>query len=107
MTDFLHFLFIKTLSTVVYDEKFGLAGYPKNPIDQSFIFKIRYGNLLEYSGDILLCPLSEGFKPSNPLSRKIIKKEGKWLDKEIKNLYSCDNSKWIGSEHVAFSLAEN
>ena len=103
MKDILRFPFVKTLSTVVYDRAFGLTGYPQpNSIDQDFIFKIRYGNLLKDSGDILLCPLSEGFKPSNPLSRNIIKKEGKWLDKEIKNLYSSNNAKWIGSEHVAF-----
>lgn len=103
MKDILRFPFVKTLSTVVYDRAFGLTGYPQpNSIDQDFIFKIRYGNLLKDSGDILLCPLSEGFKPSNPLSRNIIKKEGKWLDKEIKNLYPSDNAKWIGSEHVAF-----
>ncbi len=103
MKDILRFPFVKTLSTVVYDRAFGLTGYPQpNSIDQYLIFRIRYGNLLKDSGDILLCPLSEGFKPSNPLSRNIIKKEGKWLDKEIKNLYSSDNAKWIGSEHVAF-----
>lgn len=103
MTDLLRFPFIKTLSSVVYDKAFGLTGNPQSTlIDQNFIFKIRYGNLLKDSGDILLCPISEGFKPSNPISRSIIKKEGKWLDKEIKNLYSSDNAKWIGSEHVAF-----
>lgn len=102
MKDLLYFPFIKTISTVVYDKNFGLNGYPQNPVDQEFICKIRFGNLLKDSGDILLCPLSEGFKPSNPLSRIIIKKEGKWLDKEIKTLYSSDNAKWIGSEHVAF-----
>lgn len=103
MTDILRFPFIKTISTVVYDKAFGLTGTPQpTPIDQSFIYKIRYGNLLKDSGDILLCPLSEDFKPSNPLSRSIIEKEGEWLDKEIKNLYSSDNAKWIGSEHAAF-----
>jgi hypothetical protein len=103
MKDILRFPFIKTLSTILYEKGFGLSGYPqKNPIDQDFLFRIRYGNLLKDSGDILLCPLSESFKPSNPLSISIIKKEGKWLDKEIKNLYSSDNAKWIGSEHVAF-----
>lgn len=103
MTDLLRFPFIKTLSSVVYDKAFGLTGNPQSTlIDQNFIFKIRYDNLLKDSGDILLCPLSEGFKPSNPISRSIIKKEGKWLNKEITNLYSSDNAKWIGSEHVAF-----
>ena len=103
MTDILRFPFIKTISTVVYDKASGLTGtHWQDYVDQNFIFKIRFGNLLKDSGDILLCPLSEGFKPSNPLSRSIIKKEGKWLDKEIKNLYSSDNAKWIGSEHVAF-----
>lgn len=103
MKDILRFPFIKTLSTVLYEKGFGLSGYPQlKPINQDFLFRIRYGNLLKDSGDILLCPLSEGFKPSNPLSRKIIKKEGKWLDKKIKNLYSSDNAKWIGSEHIAF-----
>ena len=103
MDDILRFPYIKTLSTVVYDRSFGLTGCPQpKSIDQDFIFKIRYGNLLKDSGDILLCPLSEGFKPSNPLSRSIIKKEGKWLDKKIRNLYSSDNAKWLGSKHVAF-----
>ncbi len=103
MTDLLRFPFIKTLITLVYDKASGLTGNPQwTRIDQDFILKIRYGNLLKDSGDILLCPLSEGFKPSNSLSRSIIKREGKWLDKEIKNLYSSDNTKWIGSEHVAF-----
>ncbi len=103
MIDLLQFRFIKTISTVAYDKEFGLTGFIQDTlIDQNFILKTRYGNLLKDSGDILLCPLSEGFKPSNPLSRRIIKKEGKWLDKEIKNLYSSDTAKWIGSEHVAF-----
>ena len=89
MTDILRFPFIKTISTVVYDKAFGFTVTPQpTPIVQSFIYKIRYGNLLKDSGDILLCPLSEDFKPSDPLSRSIIEKEGKWLDKEIKDLYS-------------------
>ena len=52
MTDILRFPFIKTISTVVYDKAFGLTGTPQpTPIDQSFIYKIRYGNLLKDSGD--------------------------------------------------------
>ena len=70
--------------------------------NEDFIFNVKMGNLLKNSGDILLCPISECFRPSNPLSREIIRKEGKWLKDKIEDLYTSETAKWIGSEHVAF-----
>ncbi len=70
--------------------------------NEDFIFNVKMGNLLKNSGDILLCPISEGFSPSNPLSREIIRNEGKWLKDKIEALYTSETAKWIGSEHVAF-----
>ena len=70
--------------------------------EEDFIFNVKICNLLKNSGDILLCPISEGFRPSNPLSREIIRKEGKWLKDKIEDLYTSETAKWIGSEHVAF-----
>ena len=107
MLEILLFLSIKTASAIKFDkvigfyESFLVEKMPNGRI-QDFICKIQFGDILRNAGDILLCPVSEGFRPSNPLSRKIIEKEGKWLTKEIESLYSSDTPKWIGSEHVAF-----
>ena len=103
MFETLRFPFIKTIASKRYDKAFGLGDTPiLTGYNQDFIFNIKFGNILKSSGDILLCPLSEDFKPSNPLSRKIIKKEGKWLKKTIDELYTSEHPQWIGSEHVAF-----
>ena len=48
-----------------------------------FVCRIRFGNLLCDSGDVLLCPLGNGFVPSNPLSHWVLEKEGKWLKKKL------------------------
>ena len=48
-----------------------------------FVCRIRFGNLLRDSGDILLCPLGEDFKPSNPLAHWVVTREGKWLRKKL------------------------
>ena len=76
---------------------------PEND-SQSFIYRIVFGDLLKTAGDILLCPLSSDFKPSNPLSRKVIAAEGKWLDRKIKAIYEQkgNESDYIGTEHVVF-----
>ena len=59
---------------------------------------IRYGNLLTNKGDILLCPVSKDFRPSNPLAQHIIN-----IDKNLKPvLMNIKETGWIGSEHVAF-----
>ncbi len=47
----------------------------------SVLFK--FGNLLKNKGDVLLCPVSEGFKLSNPLSQKINKIENLNVEKWI------------------------
>ena len=87
MLEIFRFPFIKTIASKRCDKAFGLGENPfPNRCDQDFVFNIKFGNILKSSGDILLCPLSEGFKPSNPLSRKIIEKEGKWLKKIIETL---------------------
>ena len=102
MLEIFRFPFIKTIASKRYDKVFGLGDTPVlTGCNQDFIFNLKFGNILKSSGDILLCPLSEEFKPSNPLSRKIIKKEGKWLKKSIEDLYTSEHPQWIGSEHVA------
>ena len=103
MLEIFRFPFIKTIASKKYDKVFGLGDTPVlTGCNQDFIFNLKFGNILKSSEDILLCPLSEEFKPSNPLSRKIIKKEGKWLKKSIEELYTSEHPQWIGSEHVAF-----
>lgn len=103
MFEIFRFPFIKTIASRRYNKAFGLGESPIfTEYNQDFIFNIKFGNILKCSGDILLCPLSEDFKPSNPLSRRIIEKEGKWLKQTIEKLYTSEHPQWIGSEHVAF-----
>ena len=64
-----------------------------------FTCRIRFGNLLRDSGDILLCPTGEDFKPSNPLAHWLVKKEGRWLKRKIQTL---KNDGYIGTEYAAF-----
>ena len=88
-----------------------------NPINQDFICNIKYGDLLKGFGDILLCPVSEHFKPSNPFSKKVLEIEGKQLKRalegigallhfERKKLQSetsyTDSGLYFGSGHAAF-----
>ena len=61
--------------------------------------KITRGDLLKQEGDILLCPVSKDFKPSNPLSHWIIEAEGKWLKKAI---IESEKNGWIGSKYTKF-----
>ena len=62
------------------------------------VCRIRYGNLLTNKGDILLCPVSKDFRPSNPLAQHIIN-----IDKNLKPvLMNIKETVWIESEHVAF-----
>ncbi len=105
MSELLRFPFIKIISLqkTTNIRSFDLkTSKMLKEYDKDFLSKIQFGDILKSSGDILLCPVSENFKPSNSLSRKIIKKEGKLLKKEIESLCSSDSPKWIGSEHVAF-----
>lgn len=110
--------FIKTISSVRYDRSLGFGYMLKgNPINQDFICNVKYGDLLKGSGDILLCPVSEHFKPSNPFSRKVLEIEGKQLKRalegidtlphfERKKLQSetgyTDSGLYFGSGHAAF-----
>ena len=64
-----------------------------------FICRIRFGNLLKDTGDILLCPIGEDFKPSNPLAHRVVEKEGIWLKRKLPTL-KYDG--YIGTEHAAF-----
>lgn len=101
MFDYIRLFFVKT----IFSECWSLNPehyFSPELDDTDILLQIRFGNLIKNEGDILLCPISEHFKPSNSLSRNIIKEEGAWLEKEINSLYSSDNAKWIGSEHVAF-----
>ncbi len=67
-------------------------------LDGYGVCRIRYGNLLTNKGDILLCPVSKDFRPSNPLAQHIIN-----IDKNLKPvLMNIKETGWIGSEHVAF-----
>lgn len=54
------------------------SGYPYN---NYVLFK--FADLLKNTGDLLLCPVSDDFKLSNPLSRKINKSEKKKIQKEL------------------------
>ena len=61
------------------------------------VCRVQYGNLLTNSGDILLCPVSKDFRPSNPLSQHIIN-----IEKELKTVLMNIKTGLTGSEHVAF-----
>ena len=74
--DFLSFLNTKTILSKKYIQSISEDNYEKTEL-QSFIYRIVFGDLLKSSGDILLCPVSSDFKPSNPFSRKVIATEGK------------------------------
>ena len=101
--NFFDFLKTKIIASVKMKGIQGFSDFnPFTPYKQDFICNLKFGDLLKDSGDILLCPLSEGFKPSNPLSRQIIVKEGKWLKDEIESLYQGKRSNWIGFKHVVF-----
>ena len=82
-------------------ERMERAQLPK----RNFVCNIKFGDLIKESGDILLCPLSENFVPSNFLAQSIVRTEGKWLKDKLENLCSLSKSgeqTWEGSEHVAF-----
>lgn len=93
------FLFVKTISSVKFNKYF-VNWQLGHPIDQNFICNIRYGDLIKDSGDILLCPVSENFKPSNPFLRKVVEIEGKKLKRKLDLIKNDDTH--IGSEHVVF-----
>lgn len=71
----------------------------KKRLGTDFICRIRFGNLLKDTGDILLCPIGEDFKPSNPLAHWVVEKEGTWLKRKLSNLIKED---YIGTDHAAF-----
>lgn len=85
--DLLSFLNTKTILSKKYKQSISEDEY-REIEPQSFIYRIVFGDLLKFSGDILLCPVSADFKPSNPFSRKVIAAEGKWLDKKSKQFIS-------------------
>lgn len=79
-------------------KQFWLPGLDK-AIAVDVIARTVYGDLLRDSGDILLCPVSQNFLPSNPLAQHLVEKEGSYLKKSLMNLAQA---KWIGTKHVAF-----
>ena len=70
----------------------------QNSITDDFLCRIRFGNLMKDYGDILLCPVSRDFRPSNPLAHRILKKE-KQLKKKLENFKYEDR---IGTKHTLF-----
>lgn len=76
------FLSIKIISSVCCYENFRLkTDWQDAPAAQVCLRKIRFGNLLKESGDILLCPLSE---------------EAKWIGSEHVAFLPCRKLKYRG-----------
>ncbi len=59
-------------------------------IGDKFTCTIRFGNLLTNKGNILLCPLGEGFKPANPLAHWVVEKEDINLEKILQDCNRID-----------------
>ena len=79
-------------SNVLYFKQF-LSDYYGPRLDSKFYCSMRFGNLLKDKGDILLCPLGEGFKPSNPLAHWVVEREGEYLKIALKNLEETEYDK--------------
>lgn len=79
-------------SKVLYFKQF-LSDYSVHRLDSKFYCTLRFGNLLKDKGDILLCPLGEGFKPANPLAHWIVEREGEYLKKALQNLEESEYDK--------------
>lgn len=79
-------------SKVLYFKQF-LSDYSVHRLDSKFYCFLRFGNLLKNKGDILLCPLGEGFKPANPLAHLVVEREGKYLKNALKNLGETEYDK--------------
>lgn len=79
-------------SKVLYFKQF-LSDYSVHRLDSKFYCSLRFGNLLKDKGDILLCPIGEGFKPANPLAHWVVEKEGKYIKSALKNLEETEYDK--------------
>ena len=79
-------------SKVLYFKQF-LSDYSVHRLDSKFYCTLRFGNLLKDKGDILLCPLGEGFKPANPLAHWVVEREGEFLRKALQNLEESEYDK--------------
>ena len=79
-------------SKVLYFKQF-LSDYSVHRLDSKFYCTLRFGNLLKDKGDILLCPLGEGFKPANPLAHWVVEREGEYLKDALKNLEESEYDK--------------
>lgn len=67
------------------------------------VYRIRFGDLLKDSGDILLCPVSADFKPSNRFAQSVLRSESKWLSQKLDGIRNpISPEEYIGTEHVAF-----
>lgn len=79
-------------SKVLYFKQF-LSDYSVHRLDSKFYCSLRFGNLLNEKGDILLCPLGEDFKPANPLAHWVVEREGEYLKNALKNLEESEYDK--------------
>ena len=79
-------------SKVLYFKQF-LSDYSVHRLDSKFYCTLRFGNLLKDKGDILLCPLGEGFKPANPLAHWVVEREGEFLKNALQNLEESEYDK--------------
>lgn len=83
---------VKAGVKALYFKQF-LSDFSVNRLDSKFRCSLRFGNLLKTQGDILLCPLGDGFKPANPLAHWVIEKEGTYLKKALRNLKETEYDK--------------
>lgn len=79
-------------SKVLYFKQF-LSDYSVHRLDSKFYCSLRFGNLLNEKGDILLCPLGEDFKPANPLAHWVVEREGEFLKNALQNLEESEYDK--------------
>lgn len=79
-------------SKVLYFKQF-LSDYSVHRLDSKFYCSLRFGNLLNEKGDILLCPLGEDFKPANPLAHWVVEREGEYLKNALTNLEESEYDK--------------
>ena len=70
-----------------------LSDYSVHRLDSKFYCTLRFGDLLKNKGDILLCPLGEGFEPANPLAHWVVEREGEYLKDALNNLEDSEYDK--------------